>query len=155
MATNNAPVQGPQIEVPTDHTMATEPARTIGQLIADKTMIRPLIAAGVAIAAQVFRFAVDDQLVENITTIVTTVAVLYAAWAAQQEATARARQQADMTRDAVWSPASVADAVVDAANTGDAEIRPVTPPDWTDPATWPDPPMPEPIRGRRASGPIV
>lgn len=155
MTIQDAPVQGPTIPVPTNDAMALEPAKTIGNMMADKAMIRPLIAAGVAIVAQAFRLTLDDALVDNITTIVTTLSVLYAAWSAQHEAAARAREQAEKTRAAVWAPASVADVVTDAASVGDAHVRPVKPPDWTDPETWPDPPMPEPIKITRRDGGAV
>lgn len=53
-----------------------------------------------------------------------------------------------LTRFFVVSPANARKAVDKAAATGETF-------DPMNPETWQDPPMPEPIRGRQASGPIV
>lgn len=127
MATNNAPVQGPVIDVPVNPKLATEPARTIGDLFADKTMIRPFIAAVIAIVAVTTGWVAADEVIDNLTTIVTTIAVVYGVWAAQRDASSRAREQAEMTRDVVYAPTTVHEVVREAAEAGTARIRDTVP----------------------------
>lgn len=128
MTTTDAPVQGPQIAVPVDPVMAQEPAREIGDIFANKALVQPAIAAVVGVVAMTFKIAVDDALVDNLTTIVTFAAFVWAALAGQQEARDRAIAQAEQTRDVVYAPSTVADVVSDAARAGRADIQPVVVP---------------------------
>src|SRR5690606_12861569 len=98
--------QDPRLE-PDSIAMQAEPARTIADHFADQTMMRTLVAAVIAVCAKIFGWVADDDLIEDITTLIPVVSVLYAAWSAQRDAAKRAVDQGEMSRDAVFAPATV------------------------------------------------
>lgn len=100
-------VMPPPVDVPADPDLAEEPARTIGSIFADKVMIRTAVAALAGIVSFSFKLAIDDTMIDNITTFITFVAFAGAALFAQLDARNRAKAQAEETRDAVYAPATV------------------------------------------------
>lgn len=130
MTRNDAPVQGPRVEVPVDPDLATEPARTIADLFADRAMVRPLIAAVVAVVAAMTGWVAEGAVIENLTTIVTTVAIFYAAWSAQVDASRRAIEQGEETRRVAYAPATVERAVTEAAFAGTWDVEEVPEEEW-------------------------
>lgn len=96
---NGLPVSGP---------MATEPAKTIAQTFADRVMVKTIVAAIVAVVAGLLKVTVADDLVDNITTIVLFVAPMVLALIANMEQSGLAKEQGNVTREAVYSPATVA-----------------------------------------------
>lgn len=89
------------------HELDTEPARTIGEMFADKAMVKTWVTAAVGILSLTLRFTVDDRLVEDITTVVTMLATVGTVLVAQYEQKQRARAQAEATRGHVYAPATV------------------------------------------------
>jgi len=104
--------------------MATEPALTIGKLIADKAMLKTFISAIVALVATGFRFTADDAMVDNIATVVQLVALIVTPFIAQHENRQRATEQAKATRSAVFAPATTEALVKQAAATGVPDVPP-------------------------------
>lgn len=98
----------PAVVVPMNDAMASEPARTIGQMFADKVMVKTLVAAIIGIVALAFKVTVDDAMVDNITTVITLGSIVLSGVFAQYDAKKRAVAQAEQTRDAVYSPNTVA-----------------------------------------------
>lgn len=105
----------PHVPVPANTDMAEEPAMTIGDIFANKTLIQPMIAAAVALVSGITGYVAEDDLVSNITTLIAGLAILWTAVSAQMTAANRAREQARVTREAVYAPQTVADIVDDAA----------------------------------------
>lgn len=105
----------PHVPVPGNTDMAEEPAMTIGDIFANKTMIQPAIAALVAVISGLTGWIVADDVVSNLTYLVTFGAVIWTAVSAQATARRRAFDQARVTREAVYAPQTVADIVDDAA----------------------------------------
>ncbi len=101
-----------------------EPALTIGEIFANKTLIRPAIAAAVAIIAGLFNLAVGDSTVDNITTVVMFAAMLYAPIAANREQKDLATEQAKETREKVFAPSTVKEIARESAATGIAQVPP-------------------------------
>jgi hypothetical protein len=96
------------IVLPDEPGMATEPAVTIGEVFANKAVIQPAIAAVVSIAAGIFKFTADtSDLVDQLTTLVLFLGIVWGALSAQWEARRRAKEQALVTREAVYAPATV------------------------------------------------
>lgn len=121
---------GTGVDIPADEAMALEPARTIGGLFAARKLIQPVIAALVAVIAMGFGVIASSELVDNLTTIVTFGAVVYGMWSAQRGASQQAKQQAEATRAAVYSPVSAA------AIARGEPVLPVKALDPGDPDTW-------------------
>ena len=96
--------------VPMNEKMATEPARTIGQQFSDATFVKALIGAGFTIVGVVAPHLVP-RLDDNLANAISTVVVLLASVLVAQQAKAVPKQQATETREAVYSPQSVADIV--------------------------------------------
>ena len=84
-----------------------EPALTIGNIFANKAMIKTYVAAILGIVATGTRFVADDALIENIATVVQLAAVILTPFVAQYENGERAEQQAKATREAVYAPETV------------------------------------------------
>ncbi len=105
-----------QIPVPTDEDYALEPARTLGDLFANKAQLNAAIVAIVVIIAM-FGINVPADLSEKLTNslnvLVPLVAVIYGGFAAKKQAVT----QAEATRKRVYAPATVADLVETASNT--------------------------------------
>ncbi len=108
--------------VPAAQEMATEPAQTIGDLFADRVMVKTIVSAGVGVVAIVFRISTDDELIESVATLVTMSSLFIAAGFAQWEARKRAREQARATRAAVYAPATVAK-IEHLAQAGGANVK--------------------------------
>lgn len=123
MDVNSTPV----VVVPMDEEMAKEPALTIGQIFADKVMVKTLVSALAGIVSLGFKVAVDDATVDNITTVVTLGSMVLAAFFAQWDARKRAQDQAAKTREAVYAPATVS-AIVAADQPKDVEAVVIPPP---------------------------
>lgn len=104
----------PKLVVPEDADMAEEPATTIGELFADKQMVKTLVTALVGLVSIVFRVSTDDATIENVTTVVTFGAIIVTGFFAQYEKRQFSRGQARATRSAVYSPKAV-EVLVDAA----------------------------------------
>lgn len=117
------PLNGEAVE-PKPGDMATEPALTVGEIFADKAMIRPVVSAAVGIIAQVLNMTVSDDLTSNITLVVTFIAMAYTAYSAQTGKAESAREQAAATREVVYSPATVTAIAEAAAETGDSSVEP-------------------------------
>jgi hypothetical protein len=103
----------PEILVPADRTMATEPAVTIGKQFADQTRVKAFVLATFTLIGVVAPHLVptlDDTLATSISTIVATVAGLILT----QQAAAVPQAQAAVIREAVVSPATAAQAVAEA-----------------------------------------
>jgi hypothetical protein len=103
----------PEILVPADPQMATEPAVTIGRQFADQTRVKALVLAAFTLIGLVAPHLVpelDDTLANAISTLVVLVASVIMA----QQASAVPKAQAAVTREAVVSPATAAQAVTDA-----------------------------------------
>src|SRR5690606_3644478 len=100
--------RGPVVTVPESQALASEPAKTIGDVFASRQMIRTYVAAAVGIVAAIFHWAIDDALVDNIALLVELLALVAAGVMAQMDAAKRARQQAEATRDVVYAPETVA-----------------------------------------------
>lgn len=111
-------------DTPTTQDMEKEPALTIGEIFANKTLIRTAIASAVAIVAGLFKITVADGVVDDITTLVMFVAMFYAPIAAKREQAQLAKEQAAETRSAVFSPATTKRLVARAARTGNAAVTP-------------------------------
>jgi hypothetical protein len=107
----------PTVPIPADTDMALEPAMTIGSIFANKAMLQPVIAAGVAIISTTFKLTADDPstLVDQITTIVMFLSMFWTAASAQWEARKRAFAQAETTREVVYAPQTVHTLVEEAA----------------------------------------
>jgi uncharacterized membrane protein (DUF4010 family) len=101
----------PDIRVPADPDMAEEPALTIGELFANKAMVQPVVAAALAVMASITGWVADDEVVTNVTTLVTFAAIVWGVISAQITASRRAMQQAKQTREAVYAPETVASLV--------------------------------------------
>lgn len=114
------------MERPTPNTpnMEREPALTIGEMFASKPLIKPVIAAAVAVIAGLLNLTVGEGTIENLTTLVMFAAMVYAPIAAKREQAKLATEQAAETREAVYSPATAKKLVQEAAVTGDATIAP-------------------------------
>lgn len=108
----------------TDVDFANEPARSIGAIFADKKLIRTTVAAGVALVAGLLNQTVGDDVVEQITTIVLFLAILWMPIQAQREKAAQNHKQATVTREAVYAPATVVRIAERAALTGDPVVEP-------------------------------
>ena len=130
MTTNNAPVQGPQIDIPANPALAKEPALEIGKVFASKAMLQPIVAAALAIVARITGMVVDDELISDITTMVMFGAMIWAAVSAQVIASRRAKEQAAVTREAVYSPQTVARIAMEASTRGGVDIVDVPPEQW-------------------------
>jgi hypothetical protein len=121
MATN-----APEILVPANEQMATEPAVTIGKQFADAAQVKALVLAAFTIIGVVAPHLVptlDDTLATSISTIVAAVAGLIVA----QQAKAVPTAQAAATREAVFAPATVAGMVAESqggAETVEAVVVP-------------------------------
>lgn len=115
----------------TTQDMEKEPARTIGEIFAKKTLIQPVIAAAVAVVAGVMNLTIGDGVVDNITTLVMFAAMLWAPISANREQAKIAQEQAEETRSAVYSPATTKRLVNRAVRTG----QPVPVMDGIDPPT--------------------
>ena len=102
--------------------MEREPALTIGEIFANKTLIRTVIASAVAIVAGLFKITVADGVVDDITTLVMFAAMFYAPFAAKREQAQLAKEQASETREAVYAPATVKEIAAKAAVTHDPTI---------------------------------
>lgn len=111
-------------ELPLVGPMATEPALTIGEEFANKTMMRPYVAAAVAIVMQITNATIDDAMVDNITLLITLLAALYAAWEANRKKSELAKQQAEKTRAAVYAPATVAEIANEQYSAGLPPVEP-------------------------------
>ena len=98
----------PTVIVPMNEQMAAEPARTIGQMFADKKLVSTFVSAVIGIISLTFGLVVDVQVVDYITTVVTLVAMAATAWTAQRANSKRATEQAEKTREAVYAPDTVA-----------------------------------------------
>lgn len=109
---------------PTTQDMEREPARTIGEIFASKKLIQPVIAAAVAIVTGLLKVTIADGLVEDLTTLVMFGAMFYAPIAANREQANLAKEQADETRSAVYSPATTKRLVARAARTGNETVAP-------------------------------
>lgn len=92
---------------PVSEEMATEPARKIGEYFADKMMVKTIVSAVFGIAAGLMSFTVDDNMINNVVTIVMFVALLLTPVFAKTEQSALAKGQAEDTRNAVYAPATV------------------------------------------------
>jgi hypothetical protein len=103
--------QPPAVVVPMNDAMAEEPARTIGQMFADKKLVSTFVSAVVGIISLTFGLVIDVQIVDYTTTVVTLAAMAATAWTAQRAASRRAINQAETTRAAVYAPATVANIV--------------------------------------------
>ena len=101
----------------TNNDMIHEPARTIGSKFADaqyvKTLITAIVAVIGAIAPQLIT-SLNDTVQNSITTIIVALAGIYLTTTAKQVPI----RQAEETRDAVYSPASVQSIGTKAAKTG-------------------------------------
>lgn len=128
--TDEAPVQGPVVEMPRDTRMASEPAATIGDVFASKAMLQPIVAAALAIVARITGMVVDDALVSDITTMVMFAAMVWAAVSAQVIASRRAKEQAAVTRESVYSPQTVARIAMEASTRRGVDIVDVPPEQW-------------------------
>lgn len=100
----------PALVEPVNDQMAAEPARTIGQQFANATFVKAVILAVFAIAGSIAPHLVP-QLNEQMATSITTVVVAVAGLLVAQQARAVPRAQAEVTRDAVYAPKTVADIV--------------------------------------------
>lgn len=101
-----------------------EPALTIGEIFANKTLIRPAIAAAVAIIAGLFSLTVADSMVDNITTVIMFAAMIYTPFAAKREQANLAKEQAKETREKVFAPSTVKEIARESAATGIAQVPP-------------------------------
>lgn len=101
-----------------------EPALTIGEIFANKTLIRPAIAAAVAIAAGLFNLTIGNETVDNLTTVVMFAAMLYAPIAANREQKNLATEQAKETREKVYAPATVKRIARESAEAGEPMVDP-------------------------------
>ena len=102
----------------------TEPARTIGETFASKAMLRTYVSATVAVVAGALNKTVSDAMVDNITLIVMFLAMATTAIIAKLEQRKLAKAQAEETRDAVYSPATVDKLVEKAAETQQPDVPP-------------------------------
>jgi uncharacterized membrane protein len=100
----------PALVEPVNDQMAAEPARTIGKQFADATFVKALILAAFAIVGSIAPHLVP-QLNEQLATSITAVVVAVAGLLVAQQARAVPRAQAEVTRDAVYAPKTVADIV--------------------------------------------
>lgn len=109
-----------------------EPALTVGEIFANKALVRPIIAATVAtIAGVVSLFIGDgtvitagDDVIENLTTLVMFGAIAYTPIAAKREQAKLAKEQAEKTREKVYAPATVKRIARRAATTQNPSIEP-------------------------------
>lgn len=108
--------------MPNTPNMEREPARTIGEIFADKVLLKPVIASMVALVAGAFNLTVEVAVVDNLTTVVVFLAVVYGALGAQLDQKRLALEQAEETREAVYAPSTVKEIAASAAVTGDATI---------------------------------
>lgn len=102
--------EAPKVIVPDSPALAQEPARTIGREFADAAYVRTLLLAVFAVtgalAPQLIP-SLDDGLATSLSTIIVAVVGLVLA----RQAKVTPRQQGEATREAVYSPASVAEIV--------------------------------------------
>jgi hypothetical protein len=116
----------PEILVTADPVMATEPAREIGRQMVGVANVRTLIVALVAFLAVVGVRLPDgfsDAAVDIVTGAAPFAAIAWAWWQMRQNA----KVQAEQTRDAVFSPATVAGMVAESqggAETVEAVVVP-------------------------------
>ena len=104
--------------------MSTEPARTLGDIFANKAMIKTFILAFAGIVAALFKVSVDDAFIDNIVTLIMYGSMIGTALMAQWENRQRAKEQAEATRSAVFAPATTEALVKQAAATGVPEVPP-------------------------------
>jgi hypothetical protein len=116
----------PVIGMPVDPRYAAEPARAIGELFSNKVMVRPVVTAAVALVAKLIGGTADDETVRLVTDLVTALAILATVVMAHLDLKDRAHHQAELTRDAVYSPDSVLELTARAAAAGEVEVIPVT-----------------------------
>ena len=90
-----------------NHELDTEPARMIGDIFADKAMVKTWVTAAVGIISLTLRVTADDQVIEDVTTLVTMLATVGTVLMAQYEQKQRAKAQAEETRAHVYAPATV------------------------------------------------
>jgi hypothetical protein len=100
----------PAVVVPMNEDMATEPAVTLGQKFSDATFVKALIGAAFTIIGVVAPHLIT-KLDDNLANAISTAVVLLASVVVAQQAKSVPKQQAAQTREAVYSPSSVADIV--------------------------------------------
>lgn len=119
------------IDLPDDSRMAHEPALTIGQIFANKAMIKTYVAAIVSLVSMSTTWVISDDQIGNIVEIISLIGIVVTAFMAQYEAKQRAQEQARQTRAVVYAPATV-------AKIADQQYAAGVPP------TGPQPPIPGP-----------
>jgi hypothetical protein len=97
----------PAVVVPMNEDMATEPAQTIGQQFSNATFVKALVGAAFTIIGVVAPHLIP-KLDDNLANAISTAVVLLASVIVAQQAKSVPKQQATQTRDAVYSPATVA-----------------------------------------------
>jgi hypothetical protein len=102
--------------------LQTEPALTLGDIFANKALLKTYVAAAIGIISLVLNRTVADATVEDITQIVYLASLFVTPFVAQFENGQRAKEQAAVTREAVYSPATTEALVRDAAVTGDPVV---------------------------------
>lgn len=117
--------------------LATEPAMTIGQLMANKVLLANVITAAIALIA-LTGFAVpaswdSNQIAANISTVVPVISLLFMT----ANTYIRQLRQAKDTREAVFSPATMTKLATLSAETG----APVVVPPPADVVLSPNPPV--------------
>lgn len=118
--------------MPNTPNMEREPALTIGEIFASKALIKPIIAAAVAVIAGIVSLFIGDgttitagdDVIENLATLVMFAAMVYAPWAAKREQANLATDQAKATREAVYSPSSVKEIARASADAREPRVPP-------------------------------
>ena len=110
-----------QTATPPPTQMATEPALQIGDLFGDKAMIRTYVVAAASLLAFWGGRSIPDDQIGNIVELLSGLGLIVTAAVAQWEARKRAREQALVTRQNVYSPATTQTLIDQAATSGTAE----------------------------------
>lgn len=99
-----------------------EPARAIGEIFANKAMLRTYVAAFVAIVSGALSVTISDAMIDSITLVAMFAAMAWGPIAAQLDHRKIAKAQAEETRDAVYSPATVKEIAREAAATRSPDV---------------------------------
>lgn len=89
------------LDTTTTGDMEREPARTIGDLFADKAMLKTFVTAVATLLAGATGIAIDDATIGAIVTIISGIGLIATPLVAQWEARTRAKEQAERTRQHV------------------------------------------------------
>ena len=130
MQTNNAPVQGPVIQVPVDPYLASEPARKIGDIFSDKAMLRTMVSGIATIIAGITGRVIGDDQIAAWVDVIAITGMFVTIYIAQREASERAIEQGEATRAVVYAPDTVERRVSEAARAGEATIEAVPESEW-------------------------